>query len=236
MNKKVPFAILSCFLIAFVLQLALKMCGVFIFEKALSWDIFRIIDSNIILNTFYYSIFVFVAMYCCSFALSTKPYSTKIWHYIVLAGVSIGVTFVKNFTPLNITLQFIYDILCYILVPLLINLTLRKEDKIIISDKLTNVVVLVSMQTLMYFVYLGLCYWSSMACSLIPITQVVLYPSTMFLIYFEVYFGLALLMLCMNVVIKEAKNMHFPVNIGSDEAKAKELKEHKEKLENKKKK
>ena len=45
-NSKVPIAILSCFLIAFILQGILKISGVFIFEKALDWEIFKIIDNS----------------------------------------------------------------------------------------------------------------------------------------------------------------------------------------------
>ena len=56
LNKKVPLAILCCFLIAFLIQGILKLSGVFIFEKVLDWDIFSIIDSNLWLNILFNSI------------------------------------------------------------------------------------------------------------------------------------------------------------------------------------
>ena len=45
-NNKVPIAILSCFLIAFILQGVLKISGILVFEKALNWEIFDIIDTH----------------------------------------------------------------------------------------------------------------------------------------------------------------------------------------------
>jgi hypothetical protein len=66
-NKKVPIAILSCFLIAFILQGILKISGLFVFEKALNLEIFNIIDNSILFQIFYYSLLSFISIYCLSF-------------------------------------------------------------------------------------------------------------------------------------------------------------------------
>lgn len=240
MNRKVPLAILCCFLIAFILQGTLKLCGVFVFDKALDWDIFRIIDSSIFLYVVYYSIFIFISIYCLSFCLLCKPYSKKWWHYVLIAVVSVAMTLIKRFTLATITNQIIYDIIIYVVLPVIINLTADKDNRLIFNDKVTNVVVITSLQILLYFSYMGLNYWSGMLNSIIATTQYVLQPSAMFLIITEVYIGLGLLMLSSNAIISQIKqggaNMFFPVNLSTEEAKEKELEELKEKQENKEKK
>ena len=82
-NHKVPSAILSCFLIAFIIQGVLKLSGIFVFDKALDWDIFKIIDNNKFLYVVYYSILIFIVEYCLSFALTTKCYSKKWYHTVI---------------------------------------------------------------------------------------------------------------------------------------------------------
>lgn len=72
-NNKVPIAVLSCFLIAFIIQGILKLCGIFVFEKALDLDIFKLIDNNLWLQIIYYSLIVFATMYCLSFSLTSRP-------------------------------------------------------------------------------------------------------------------------------------------------------------------
>lgn len=204
-NHKVPVAILSCFLIAFVLQVLLKLCGVFVFEKALTWDIFRIIDSSKVLSIIYYSFMNLIAVYCLSFALTARPYSKKWYHYILIFMGSFGITTCKYLINTPVQIEFLYDTIAYIIIPVIINATSGKEYRIFKLDNLTNVIITITIHILLYFSYLGLCYWSSLINSLFPITQVVLYASTTLLIYFEAYIGLIALMLSLNVFIKLIK-------------------------------
>ena len=223
LNKKVPLAILCCFLIAFLIQGILKLSGVFIFEKALDWEIFAIIDSNLWLNILFNSIINIIAVYCMSFCLTTRPYSNKWYHYVIIVVSSVSMITLKLLVFIPIKFQFLIDTFLYIVVPLIINLTTDKEYKIF---KSRNFVVIFAIQILLYFCYLGLCYWSSVLNSLLPIGQIVLNSMDTFLIYFEVYIGLIALMLSCNMLLSKIKgdiNMHYPQNIASEKARKEEL-------------
>ena len=85
-----------------------------------------------------------------------------------------------------------------------------------------------SIQIGIYFLYLGLSFWSNILNSILPIDTMWLLSSAMTLIELEVYFGLIIFMLSMNMLIKKIRrvnNMNMPLNIASDEAKIKELEE-----------
>ena len=234
-NKKVPIAVLSCFLIAFILQGVLKICGVFIFEKALEWDVFNIIDEVLWLNILFNSFINIIAVYCLSFSLSTKAYSKKWYHYAIILVSSVGMMTLKLLVLVPLQWQFLCDIFLYVIVPMIINLTSNREDTIY---KNKSFILALSIQVLLYFCYLGLAYWSSMLNSLLPIQQEFLGSMDMFLIYFELYIGLILLMLSCNCLVykikSEVNNMHYPQNIASEEAKKKALEQAKQKKEQKK--
>lgn len=200
MNKKVPSAILSCFLIAFIIQGILKISGVFIFEKALDWEIFVIIDSNLYLRIIFYTLLNSITTYCLSFALTKRTYSKKWYHYFIIVLSSLTVICCRMFLITPFFVEFIYDVFLFIIVPSIIYITTNKEDRLI-----GNPVVTISMQILLYFTHLGICYWSSLLSSLLPISQVKLPASTHFLVRFETYIGLVLLMLTMNLYIKKEK-------------------------------
>ena len=222
-NKRVPIAILSCFLIAFILQGTLKMCGVFIFEKALNWSVFEAIDNSKWLQIIYYSIIVFIAQYCLSFTLTRKCYSKKWYHYLILGLSSIGVTTLKCLVFVPIQYQFVIDVLLFIGVPLAINFTTDAKNRMFSHIDLTSCIITIAVQILLYFAYLGLNYWSALLASLIPATQMIVYASANFLIQFELYIGLILLMLSVNFLIDKLKDkevtMFYPINIASKKAK-----------------
>lgn len=223
-NNKVPMAILSCFLIAFIIQGILKLCGVFVFEKVISWDIFRIINNNTILNIIYQIIINIIAVYCLSFALTTKWYSKKWYHYIIIVLGSSIITTIRTLILTPMCLEYIFDIILYIIIPIIINITSNKNYRLFEKINLTNVVNLISLQILLYFSYLGLTYWSSLLSSFIITSQITLYSSAYFLIFIEVYMGLVLIMLSLNIFISEQKGEDFmirPQNIASDLAKKK---------------
>lgn len=205
-NNKVPVAILSCFLVAFILQGILKLCGVFIFEKALTWQIFDIIENSKFLKILYYSILNIYAVYCFSFVFTTKWYSKKWYHYILIIVPTLIVVITKQCILMPLKLQFLTDILLYIIVPLSVYFTTNKEDRLFKDLNLFNVVTIISLQLLIYFCYLGLTYWSTMLNSLITSLQNFPSASTMFLIYFEVYLAEMLLMLSCNFMIRKLKN------------------------------
>lgn len=227
-NKKVPVAILSCFLIAFVLQGILKLCGVFVFEKALTWDIFRIIDSSKILTIVFQWIINIIAVYCLSFALTSRAYSNKWYHYVIIASVSLPIIILRTTTVATLWLEYLYDIILYIGVPIVINSTTDEKYKLFEDKDITSIVITVSIQILLYFCYLGLTYWSSMLSSVIIESQTTVVASASFLIFFELYIGLALLMMSLNNLINKIKEiivMIRPQNIASDEAIVEELAE-----------
>lgn len=227
-NSKVPMAILSCFLIAFIIQGILKLCGVFIFEKAISWDIFRIIDNNIVLNVIYQILINIIAVYCLSFALTTKCYSRKWYHYIIILFSSVIITTIRTLILTPMYLEYLFDIILYIVIPIIINISSNKNYKLFEKLGLTNIITLISIQILLYFSYLGLTYWSSLLSSFIITSQVTLYSSAYFLIFLEVYIGLFLIMLSLNIFISKQKgeeSMIRPQNISSDLAKKKAKKQ-----------
>ena len=224
-NRKVPVAVLSCFLIAFLLQGILKLCGVFVFEKALDWEIFKIIDNTKWLAIIYYSIINLIPIYCLSFVFSSKPYSKKWYHYIIIIVSAFAVTSIRMLVKTPAFMEFIYDVAMYIITPVIISLTLDKDQRLFDKLNIHAVITTLSLHIMLYFFYLGLGYWSNVLNSMMPTTQVVTYASSMFLIMFEMYVGLALLMISMNMCIYNYKdkgglNMNWPANIASQLAKA----------------
>lgn len=240
MNRKVPFAMLSCFLIAFILQGVLKICGVFVFDKVLDWQIFAIIDNSKILNIIFCIILMFITIYCLSFTFTTKFYSKKWYHYVFLV-VSCAFIIILRLENKNIPFktQILLDVFIYILVPLIVNFTTPKENRLFKLD-ITGIVSTTCLHIMLYFVYLGLTYWSGILSSCIFVEPKYYLSSANFLIKFEVYIGLVLFMLSSNLLInyikRRALNMMLPFDIANDEAKEKELAEAKAKKENKKKK
>jgi hypothetical protein len=232
-NRKVPIAILGCFLIAFIIQGVLKFCGILVFEKALDWGIFSIIDNSKTLQCIIYPIFVCLTIYCLSFALTTKPYSTKWFHYVLIVIFGYASTIYKLLiVDYSYKLDIMIDVIIYIILPFVINIT-NSNDKKLFKNNIYGIITSLSMHILMYCAYLGLSYWSGLLTSLLPIKPVYLSSSTHFLIRLEIYIGLITFMLSMNSLInyiKEVINMYRPFDIASDEAKQKEIEE----IENKK--
>lgn len=226
-NDKVPCAILSSFLIAFVLQGILKLSGVFIFEKALDWEIFKIIDNSRFAQIIYYSFIILITTYCLSFSLTKKPYSKKWYHYVILFASCLLVTSIRLCIQITYALNIFLDIFIYILIPLLINLTSSLEDRLL-NNSLSGIILTVSIQISLYFCYLGLGYWSTLLTSILPLDTLWLTSSLNFLTQFEMYIGIVMFMFSMNYLIKKIKEseiMRMPIDIASDEAKEKELQE-----------
>lgn len=235
-NSKVPIAILSCFLIAFILQGVLKLSGILVFEKALDWEIFSVIDKHKSLQIIFNSLIMLINVYCMSFAFTTKPYSNKWWHYILLIVTCFGITALRLLVTLNFTQQILLDIVVYVLMPLVINFTIDKENRLFQKD-VFDFVTTTSLQIVIYFCYLGLSYWSGVLNSMIAINPIYVLSSSMFLIKTEIYIGMVTFMLSINLMIvniKRRENMHLPVDIATDEAKVKELQEKKAKKDSKK--
>lgn len=205
-NNRVPIAILSCFLIAFILQGSLKLGGIFVFEKALDWQIFKMIDSNKIFYIINYFITVFIVVYCLSFTFTTKWYSKKWYHYVIMIVPTLVIVIIKALVLMPLKLQFLADILLYVLVPLTIYFSTNRKDRLFEKLNIFNIVTIISFQLLLYYCYLGLSYWSNLLNSLIPVMQTYLSSSTMFLIYFEVYIAQILIMLSFNFAIRTFKN------------------------------
>lgn len=226
-NRKVPIAVLGCFLVAFVLQGVLKLNGVFVFEKSLDWDIFRLIDSAKWSQIIYYTIVMFATMYCLSFALTRKCYSKKWYHYVIMAVVSIGVTILRlEVTTLSYPIQILLDIIAYIGVPMTIYFTTNISDRLMGKD-IFGVFVVIIMQIMLYFGYLGLNYWSALLSSFIITNPIYMTSSAHFLIELEIYIGLFIQMLSLNVLvdyIKGDKDMILPTNIASEKAMEEEIK------------
>jgi hypothetical protein len=233
MNKKVPFAMLSCFFIAFILQGALKLSGVFVFEKVLDWQIFTLIDNSKILNTIFCTILMFITIYCLSFTFTTKFYSKKWYHYVFLF-VSCAFIIILRLENTNIPFktQILLDMFIYVVVPLVVNFTTPKEHKLF-KFNMTGIVSTICLHIMLYFVYLGLTYWSGLLGNCVFIEPKYYLSSANFLIKFEVYIGLILFMissnLLMNYIKRRDSNMMLPFDIASDEAKEKELQELEEK-------
>ena len=236
-NNKVPIAILSCFLIAFILQGVFKISGILVFEKALNWEIFAIIDKHKSLQLILYSCFNILTVYCMSFALTSKPYSKKWCHYVIILIFAVGVTAFRMFGEYTQQVNILLDVLLYVAIPFAINITTDKDSRLFSKTNVFAIVTILSINTFIYFGYLGLGYWSAILNSLLPIQTTWLLSSANFLIKLEVYIGLTMLMLSMNMLIqniKERTNMFMPMDIASDEAKVKELQEKKAKKNNKK--
>ena len=224
-NNKVPVAILSCFLIAFIAQGVLKLSGIFIFEKALDWQVFKIIDASGVLQVIYYSIIVFINIYCLSFALTDRPYSNKWYHYLIMLVVAFSITAFRTLATYTYQVDIICDVFVYILIPFVINLTSSKDRKLF-DRSVFGIVMTLALNIMMYFCYIGLGYWSNLLTSILLIEPIYLASSTFFLITLEMYIGLVIFMISMNIVIKEIKqmkNLNRPVNIGDDDAKIEEL-------------
>lgn len=219
-NNKIPIAVLSCFLIAFILQGILKFCGIFVFEKVLDWEIFKLIDNHLWLQIIYYSLIVFATMYCLSFSLTSRPYSKKWYHYIILAISSVGITVLRLLVSLSYIVQIVIDLFIYIVVPIVINLTSNNEDRLL-KKNVFNVILTITIQCGLYFCYLGLTYWSCLLNSMLITTPLFTTASRQFLVGLEVYIGLISFMLGMNLTIKKIKGeeMLLPVNIASKLAK-----------------
>lgn len=220
-NRKVFSAILSCFLIAFVIQGILKICGIFVFEKALNWGIFGIIDKNLWMQICYHSTINLIAIYCLSFSLNIKPYSDKWYHYLIIFLSAFGITACRMLLKMPFFMEFVYDTILYIVIPTIVNLTISRENRICIGGKFSNIITSISIQIILYFCYLGLCYWSSLLSSRIIAIQTRMYVSTHFLIFFELYIGLILMMLSLNnfiFYVKEKNKMIWPSNIATEKA------------------
>lgn len=236
-NNKVPIAILSCFLIAFILQGVLKISGILVFEKALNWEIFSVIDKSITLQSIIYPLFVCLTIYCLSFSLSTKPYSKKWFHYLLILIFGYSSTIYRTLiTDYSYKIDIIIDIVIYVLLPFIISIT-NDNDKRLFKNDLYGIVTSLAIHIFMYLAYLGLCYWSSLLTSLLIINPIYVSSSTNFLIRLELYTGLVTFMLSMNVLtnyIKEENKMIRPFDISTEEAKVKELQEKKAKKNSKK--
>lgn len=224
-NSKVPMTVLSCFLIAFILQGVLKLCGVFVFEKALDWDIFKIIDNTLWLQIIYYGLIMVTTMYCLSFSLTTKCYSNKWYHYVIISLFGFGATTLRLLVSLTNQIQIVLDVLVYIVIPIIINLTTNKEDKAIKND-IIGFIITFALQILMYFAYLGLGYWSALLNSMLPINPMWASPSCNFLVRLEMYIALFTFMISSNMLVKHLKgdSMFLPIDIGSKKAKLEEKK------------
>lgn len=236
-NNKVPIAILSCFLIAFILQGVLKLSGILVFEKALDWNIFSVIDKYKILQLILYSCFNILTVYCMAFALTSKPYSKKWYHYASIILFSVGVVAFRMFATYTQQVNILLDVLLYIVVPFAINITTDKTNRLFEKMDIFAIVTTLSINIFLYFGYLGVTYWSNILTSLIPIKTVWLTSSTNFLIRLEIYIGMITLMLSLNMLIQYFKrriNMNMPMDIATDEAKVKELEEKKAKKNSKK--
>lgn len=227
-NRKVPVAVLSCFLIAFILQGILKLCGVLVFEKALGWGIFNIIDRYKWLQIIYYSLFVTIVIYCLSFCMTSKPYSKKWYHYIIIVLTAVSVTTLREFVKLSIRLDILVDILAYIITPFIINITTNSDERLCKND-LFGIVTTLTLNIVFYLCHLGLQYWSAILNSIFPQHSMWLGSSSNLLIQLEVYIGLACIMLTTNELVKSIRrdnNMFEPMNIANEKAKLEAQKAH----------
>ena len=203
-NNKVPIAILSCFLIAFILQGVLKLSGILVFEKALDWEIFTIIDKHFPLQVVYYSIFLFISLYCLSFTLTSKPYSKKWYHYVIIIVTVITTTIVRLKIKTDYRIDILIDIAIYILIPLIINMTTEEKYRLNFKN-VDNFIINLSMQIALYLCYLGLNFWSGLLTSIVALDNIMLSASANCLVQLEVYLGLVLFMLSINMIIKGIK-------------------------------
>lgn len=203
-NDKVPLSILSCFLIAFIIQGILKLRGILVFEKVLEWEIFDVIDKNQIVSTFYYTLIMVVPIYCLSFSLTSKPYSNKWYHYAIIILISLAFTLLRTNAVLSYKTQIILDIVAYIIVPVFINITTAKNETLLNKD-IFGIIVMVTIHIGLYFCYLGLTYWSGLLNTLVFVNPVFLSTSRHFLLFFEIYIGIVCSMLSLNILTKKTK-------------------------------
>lgn len=219
-NNKVPISFLSCFLITFIIQGILKLSGVFVFEKAIDWEIFKIIDDTLWLKIIYYSLIMFVTMYCLSFVFTNKAYSTKWYHYIILVIGAFGITTLRLLVSLSNQIQIVLDTISYIVIPYIICLTTQEKNRLF-NNNLFGIIVMLALQIMMYFAYLGLVYWSALLCSFYPISPMWASSSANFLMRLETYMALASFLISGNMLVKYLKgdNMFLPIDIASRKAK-----------------
>lgn len=203
-NNKVPIAILSCFLVAFILQGVLKLSGILVFEKALDWEIFSIIDKYESTRIIYNSIIVMIAVYCLSFSFTSKPYSNKWYHYVIIVLSSFCIVTIRMRFNLTNKEHLLLDVFAYIIVPFIINITSNFKNKVF-SNNVFGIITTFSINIALYFYYLGLGYWSGVLNSLLPFNPIWLLSSAMFLINLEVYIGLFGFMLSSNILINYIK-------------------------------
>ena len=145
-------------------------------------------------------------------------------------------TFARLYSNFDYQTHIILDVFVYVVIPLIIKFTLDKKDRLL-ENNLFNYILIVTIQIGCYFCYLGLEYWSSLLCSLLPINPEWVTSSTMFLLQLEEYIALVSFMLGTTLLVKLKKgenNMHLPVNISTEEAKVKELQDKKAKKNSKK--
>lgn len=204
-NNKVPIAILSCFLIAFILQGVLKLSGILVFEKALDWEIFSVIDKHKSLQLIFYSCFNILTVYCMSFALTSKPYSKKWYHYIIILLFAVGVTAFRMFGKYTQQVNILLDVLLYVVIPFAINITTDKSDRLFTNVNVFAVVTTLTMNIFIYLFYLGLNYWSGLLNSILVLNPLWVSSSALFLVQIEVYIGVITFMLSVNMLIKYIK-------------------------------
>lgn len=124
---------------------------------------------------------------------------------MIMISTSFGITYFRikgSYTP---QVNIILDIVLYIVIPFIINITSNKNNRWFEQYSVFNIVNTLTINIALYFCYLGLTYWSNLLNSLLPIDSMWLSASTMFLINFEVYIGLVTFMLSMNILIKKIK-------------------------------
>lgn len=204
-NNKVPIAILSCFLIAFILQGVLKLSGILVFEKALDWEIFSVIGKHKSLQLIFYSCFNILTVYCMSFALTSKPYSKKWYHYIIILLFAVGVTAFRMFGKYTQQVNILLDVLLYVVIPFAINITTDKSDRLFTNVNVFAVVTTLTMNIFIYLFYLGLNYWSGLLNSILVLNPLWVSSSALFLVQIEVYIGVITFMLSVNMLIKYIK-------------------------------
>ena len=120
-----------------------------------------------------------------SFILTNKPYSDKWYHYALIIIISYFITWIRTTYNLSYAMHTILDIIGYVIVPFIINLTNNNKNKLF-NNNYASIVITLSLQVVFYFCYLGLTYWSSLLTSLIVINPMFVSTSRSFLIFFEV--------------------------------------------------
>lgn len=217
-KHKVAMSVFCCFLVAFVTLYAIKIFGVFLFGDLIAWSIWETIDSIKWLSIIYYCFWSILCTYLFVFTLNDKPYSKTWWHYIFIVIIPIlcvlGRTYFIPFTQM----EFLYDIIQFILTPLLFWFILQKGYKENILYKFAIII----LNIIMYFYYLGVKYYSRTVNQLTTLAFTQTTASAHFLINMEIYFGIMLLMILSNLTInyiKESGKMEKPLDIADLTAK-----------------